>query len=92
MPRKLKQQIVIPGNIGGWKERSYYWALVSHAENNPKHLAIIYSGFLTNQKPASYSCVWMGTYGNPYPLEELSYIELLEEIPRPLGLTKYEQQ
>ena len=45
---------------GGWKEETYYVVEVSFRNTNPKHRAILYTGFLneSNGMPENYSCIF----------------------------------
>jgi len=52
-----------------WKERSYYRIKVSLGEGNPERWSIFYTGFLSDDRPSGYACIFNPTYDS----EPLTY-------------------
>lgn len=73
--RPTRRAIIPPPH--GWEPSTYYAAEVSFGSGNPIHKAVLYSGFIRDDKPSSYAAVWSGSYERPYKLDEVYYVKVL---------------
>ena len=63
----------------GWEKATLYEVIVKSATNNPKHVALLYSGFLHDGFPSSYSCIW-GPISGQSKIGEYCYVEVVRKL------------
>lgn len=65
-----------------WKPETLYLAEVSFRSNNPVHISLLYSGFLYNNKPGNYSCLFNPSYERMDFTNgiQLHYLKIIKEI------------
>lgn len=65
---------------GGWKSYTLYLVNVSYRVTNPIHKAYFMTGNLDQGEPGTYSQVWRNSYEQPHGLNEVYFMEVVQEL------------